>query len=59
MPSAGEGSSEKEENPFAIARPHAKVDLSASASSGASIMFQRQTSFKGFNELQVGTRGLP
>ena len=53
LPSAmGEGGADSklEENPFAIARPHAKVDpLSLSSS----VMFQRQTSFKGFNELQV------
>ena len=50
---SGEGGADAklEENPFAIARPHAKVDpLSLSSSS---VMFQRQTSFKGFNELQV------
>ena len=52
-------SAEKEENPFAIARPHAKVDplaLSSSGAAAASNMFQRQTSFRGFNELQVGRR---
>lgn len=53
LPSAGEsGADLKEENPFAIARPHAKVDpLSLSLSSAD--MFRRQTSFKGFNELQA------